>query len=103
MNEDDRRFLRDWGDHIGDTLDKNYNLVEKMERVPICVACPMAQWYKLETPPPKPGAEQKSPTLECHCIVFRGVMYDGRNVVTACDARADALKPKEGPDTGGSA
>lgn len=102
MNEDDRRFLRDWGDYIGDTLDKNYDLVKNLERVPICVACPMAQWYKLEAPPPKPNAEQKTPKLECYCIVFRGVMYDGHKVVTACDARADALKPKEGPDAGGS-
>ena len=97
MNEDDRRFLRDWDDHIGSTLRENYDLLKGLDRVPVCTACPMAQWYKLESAPPKPGAEQKLPTLECFCTAFRGVMYGaGRQAVTACDARADALKKDDG-------
>lgn len=97
MTEDDSRFLRDWDDQLCPTLKKNYDLVQKLERIPICVACPMAQWYKLEAVPPKSGttltgdAEPKPPTLECFCTAFRGIMYDGRRVVTACDAFQDAL------------
>lgn len=100
MNDDDRRLLRDWAGQLSPTLDENYKLVEDLDRVPVCVACPMAQWYKLESAPPKPGLEKpdvemKPPTLECFCTAFRGVMYDGRRVVTACDARTDALKAKD--------
>lgn len=102
MNEADRRFLRDFGDQIGSTLDENYELIEKLPRVPICVACPMAQWYLLESPPSKPAlqakpdAEAEPPRLECFCTAFRTVMYNGGRVVKACDARIDALK--EPPD-----
>lgn len=91
MNDDDRRLLRDWGDRLTPTLEENYDLVQAFERVPVCVACPMAQWYKLESSPPKQGAEQKLPTLECFCTAFRGVMYNGGRAVTECDAFQDAL------------
>ncbi|ODT94283.1 MAG: hypothetical protein ABS86_00340 [Sphingobium sp. SCN 64-10] len=96
MNENDRRFLQGWGDELSPTLDENYELVTGMARVPVCVACPMAQWYKLEHPPSKPSEEPRQATLECFCTAYRGVMYDGRRVVTACDARLDALKSESG-------
>lgn len=102
MNDEDRRLLRDWGDHLSPTLDENYNLVEALDRVPVCVACPMAQWYKLEMAPPKPGmdtkpaVEPKPATLECFCTAYRGVMYNGGRAVTACDARQDALNKRDG-------
>jgi hypothetical protein len=96
MNEDDRRLLRDWGDQLTPTLKSNYDLVEALDRVPICVACPMAQWYRLEKVPPKPDAPAPTATLECFCTAFRGVMYDGRRAVTACDARRDALDERDG-------
>ncbi|KZE11221.1 MULTISPECIES: hypothetical protein [Sphingomonas] len=96
MNDDDRRLLQGWNDQLSPVLDENYGLVESLPRVPVCVACPMAQWYKLEGPPPKAGTEPKPPELECFCTAFHGVMYDGRRVVTACDARKDALKQQDG-------
>lgn len=104
MNGEDRRLLSSWANQLSPTLNENYKLVEALERVPICVACPMAQWYKLEAAPSKPSvtdateAQQNPPTLECFCTVFRGVMYDGRRVVTACDAFQDALDEQNGPD-----
>lgn len=91
VTKDDQQFLRDWDDLLTPTLKGDYDLVEALPRVPVCVACPMAQWYKLEPTPPKPDADKKPPTLECFCTAYRGVMYDGRRVVTACDARTDAL------------
>jgi hypothetical protein len=95
MTEDDSRFLRDWDDQLCPTLKTNYDLVQKLERIPICVACPMAQWYKLEAVPSKPNEEAKPAALECFCTAFRGVMYDGRKVVTACDAFQDALDKQD--------
>lgn len=99
MTEDDRRFLRAWDDQLCPTLKENFDLVQELKRIPICVACPMAQWYKLEAVPSKPNEEPKPAALECFCTAFRGVMYDGRKVVTACDAFQDALD-KQG-DQGG--
>lgn len=101
MNDDDRRLLRDRGDQLSRTLDENYELVEALDRVPVCVSCPMAQWYKLETPPPKPGVDPKPttpkpPSLECFCTAYRGVMYNGGRAVTACDAFQDALNKQNG-------
>lgn len=102
MNDDDRRLLRDFGDRLSPTLDDNYELIKEMDRVPVCVACPMAQWYKLETPPLKPGlaasptAAPKPPRLECFCTAYRSVMFDGGRVVTACDAFKDALDKQDG-------
>lgn len=104
MNDADRRLLRDRADQLSPTLDENYNLVEALPRVPICVACQMAQWYKLEAVPPKsetslaPDPDPKPPTLECFCTVFRGTVYDGRRVITACDAYEDALNKSERAD-----
>lgn len=95
MTEDDSRFLRNWDDQLCPTLKTNYDLVQKLKRIPICVACPMAQWYKLEAAPPKPNEEAKPAVLECFCTAFRGVMYDGRKVVTACDAFQDALDKQD--------
>lgn len=101
MTDGDRRFLSSFDDQLTPTLKENYDLVRAMERVPVCVACPKAQWYKLETSPPRPGMdpkpapEPKPPTLECFCTAFRGVMYDGRRAVTACDAFQDALDKQD--------
>lgn len=93
MTDDDRRFLSSFDDQLTPTLKENFGLTKMLAPLPVCVACPMAQWYKLESSPPKQGAEQKPPTLECFCTAFRGVMYaEGRRAVTACDARVDALK-----------
>jgi len=90
MNDDGSRFLRDWDDQIGPTLRENYDLLKGWDSVPVCAACPMAQWYKLES-------DQGVATFECFCTAFRGVMYGaGRRAVTACDARADALKKNDG-------
>ena len=74
-------------------------MVKAFERVPVCVACPMAQWYKLEAAPSKQGAEPKPATLECFCTAFRGVMYNGGGAVTACDAFQDALDERDGEDS----
>jgi hypothetical protein len=95
MTEDDSRFLRDWDDQLCPTLKTNYDFVKKLERIPICVACPMAQWYKLKAAPPKPNEEAKPAVLECFCTAFRGVMYNGRKVVIACDAFQDALDKQD--------
>lgn len=94
MNEDDRRLLQGWDDLLGVTLGKNYDLVKALPRVPLCAVCPMAQWYKLEDSPTKPDEKPAVPRLECFCTAYRGVMYDGRRVVTACDAWEDAVKQK---------
>lgn len=99
MRDDDRRFLGSFDDQLTPTLKENYDLVEQLERVPVCVACPMAQWYKLETAPPKQGAEPKPATLECFCTAFRGVMYNGGRAVTACDAFQDAADERDGKTT----
>lgn len=106
MNDDDRRLLSSWADHLSPTLNDNYDLVQKLKRVPLCVACPMAQWYKLETPPPKSvlqqnvTAEPTPPTLQCFCKAFHDIMYNGQRVVTACDAFDDARD--QGDDNDGT-
>lgn len=85
MTDDKRRLLRDFTHLLGPTLDGAYHLVENMERVPACAVCPKAQWYKLQD---KTGTE----TAECFCTAFHDVMYNGgARVVTACDARQDAI------------
>jgi len=48
--------------------------------LPLCADCPAAWWY------------QAAGNLECFCTKFRSVMFDRRaNVVTACDARIEAI------------
>lgn len=85
MTDDGRRLLRDFAHQLSPTLDEAYHLVKKMERVPVCAVCPMAQWYKLQD---RTGAE----TPECFCTAFHGVMFrEGGRVVTACDAHQDAI------------
>lgn len=98
MDKENKRILRDWDDHLTQTLKDNYALVEALPRVPVCVACPMAQWYKLEAAPPsKPDEKHRPPTLECFCTAYRCVMYNGARAVTACDARKDALQALPDP------
>lgn len=95
MTEDDRRLLQGWDDQLGLTLGKNYDLVKALLRVPLCAVCPMAKWYKLEEAPAKEGEKPPPPRLECFCTAYHGVMYDGRRVVTACDAWEDAIKRED--------
>ena len=86
---DDDKLLRDFTHLLSPTLEESYSLVETMERVPACAVCPIAQWYKMKD---KLGAE----TAECFCLAFRDVMYrGGARVVTDCDARRDAIAPKD--------
>lgn len=60
-------------------------MLERMERVPLCAACPAAQWYLTRD---SQGAEE----LEAFCTQFRSVMYRrASRVVTSCDAREDAI------------
>lgn len=84
MIEEDARFLHTWVDEVGPTLRGARDLLEKMTRVPACAACPAARWYRLEN-------QNGLATLECFCTEFRGVMFDGRRVITHCDGREDAL------------
>lgn len=88
MNEDDRRFLRDWDDQLTPTVKAHFEEVKAFARVPICVACPAAQWYKREE---RDGKGE----LQCFCTAYRSIMFAGGSVITACDARADALGSRE--------
>lgn len=69
-------------DYAGPTVRGGSYLVAKMDPKPICATCPLAQWYKIEIA----GEEH----MECYCSAYRGVMYDGKRSVTACDAYEDA-------------
>ncbi len=51
MTDEDRDLLRDGADYIGLTLSDAPDLLEKMDRVPLCAVCPAAQWYVLDDDP----------------------------------------------------
>ena len=81
MTENDEIMLERNAAHIGPTLQNARALVEKMVRVPLCAACPAAQWYKYS-----------DDQLHCFCTQFRGVMYNHtRAAITECDGHADAI------------
>ena len=88
MTADERRMLRDFKHLLSPTLDDSYDLIETMKRVPVCTVCPMAQWYTMRD-------SKEVEAAECFCTAFNCVMYNGgARVVTACDARQDAIDPE---------
>lgn len=77
MTHEDREMLETGYHHIGPVLRSALPLLKDMPRVPVCAACPAAQWYKFG-----------DNLLECHCTEFRSVMYErGSKVVIDCDSR----------------
>lgn len=77
MTEEDREMLKAGYRFIGPVLRGAVTLLEAMARVPVCAACPAAQWYRF-------GEDQ----LECHCSEFRSIMYaTGGKPVIDCDTR----------------
>lgn len=95
MTTDDLRTIQDSLEHLGPSLQKEWDseergLLGEMKQVPVCAVCPAGQWYKT--------VGTGGDALECFCTQFRGVMYNGGKIVTECDARDDAiarLKPQE--------
>lgn len=77
---------------ISPALRSSLDLVRKIKRLPVCIVCPAAQWYKTEN-------HEKVEELECFCTQFRGLMFQPpRRVVTDCDGYIDAAagKPRTG-------
>ena len=71
--------------YIGPVIAASRALIEAMQPMPLCAACPAAQWYRTED---SKGAVY----LAAFCTTFRAVMYDkNQYAVTTCDGRADAI------------
>lgn len=69
---------------LSPALKASLDLVARIERLPVCIVCPAARWYKVEG---KEGAG----ALECFCTQFRSLMFEPpRRVVTVCDGYTDA-------------
>lgn len=81
MTDDDKIMLERNVANIGPTLLNARELLDKMERVPLCAVCPAGQWYRY--------ADDQ---LHCFCTKFQGVMYNHMKYpVTECDAYDDAV------------
>ena len=84
MTQDDLREAARQGTLLSPALKASLDLVAGIERLPVCIVCPAARWYKIED---KSGVG----ALECFCTQFRSLMFEPpRRVVTDCDGYTDA-------------
>lgn len=68
---------------LSPALLSSLDLVKTIKRLPVCIVCPSAQWYRIED-------DKGQGKLECFCTQFRGLMFEPpRRVVTVCDGYTD--------------
>ena len=70
---------------LSPALKGSLDLVARIERLPVCIVCPAARWYRTED-------DKGTGALECFCTQFRSLMFEPpRRVVTVCDGYTDEV------------